>query len=139
MCTHISLMHDCLGSSRGNRGHAGEKKDASGSIAHALHEMVHGFMHDYPMHDISNHKPRSEKLSSHPRMPRLPGTLEVRQLKPEPSLNPSHPCSVQLVAEKIQNSTRPSRIPFRTLHSRVSPDRIKLPAWNIPIGRAFLE
>ena len=127
-------MHYCLGSSRGNRGHAGEKKIFSGSIAHALHYITlnGSWLHarlPYARHFESQ---ATVKESTHPRMLHLPGTLEERQLT-ERSLNPSHPCSFKQKIPRgpVSNSLSQS-------HSRVSPDRIKLPAWNIPIGRAIL-
>ena len=113
MCTHISLMHYCLGSSRGNRGHAGEKRIFSGSIAHALHEMVHGFMHDYPMHDISNHKLLSKKkqTSSH-----APSTWYPRGAATNRALT-KPVSSLQLVTE---DTTRLPRLEFPFAHTAAS-------------------
>ena len=95
--------------------------------------MVHGFMHDYPMHDISNHKLLSTvKKSTFLRMPHLPGTLEERKLNrgvTEPVLS---------LQQNPRGLEGPSRIPFLNFTAAVSPDRIKLPAWIIPIGRAIL-
>ena len=111
--THISLMHHCLGIVKRKTGVAAGEKDFSGLIAHAM------FMHDYPMHDISNQKPLLPN-SYHPTIYLV--HPKERKLA-EPSLNPSHPCSSRQQTKPRGHSVNPS---------------LDLPAWYSPIYAASL-